>query len=347
MEKSAGPSAEKGNDQTLPVSGTQEAIPGKAVPEKADSEGNLSATSTAEKSTTEEAAIEEKPKKDKPEYLRVVYDAQHTPVAMETAIVRFRPIDPKQKGPTVDLVAAVHIAERSYYQEINREFAGYDAVLYELVAPEGTRVPRGGVKSGGSALSTLQNAMKDLLELKFQLNEVDYTRKNLVHADMSPEQFTKSMDERGESFVAMFLRMMGYAMARQQSGGGTSDTQLLLAFFDKNRALAMKRVMAEEFCDLEGSTAAIDGPKGSTLIGERNKAALKVLSEQIAAGKQTMAIFYGAAHMPDFQRRLRDDFGLAPVSTRWLVAWKMGSANPKPPAPASDANATPPPAVAQ
>jgi hypothetical protein len=259
---------------------------------------------------------------EKGRFLRVVRDQDQTPKALETAIVRCVPVGRGKKGPTVDLVAAVHVAEKSYYQQLNREFAGYDVVLYELVAPEGTKVPQGG-GGGGSPVSFLQRAMKNLLELEFQLDEIDYRRKNMVHADMSPEQFSKSMSDRGESMVAMFLRMMGYAIARQQGSDKATDGQLLLALFDKNRALALKRLMAEEFEDMEGSLTAIDGPEGSTLISERNKVALKVLGEQLGAGKRKIAIFYGAGHMSDFQSRLREQFHLRPVSTRWLVAWKL------------------------
>lgn len=258
------------------------------------------------------------------QFLRLARDAKKTPTALEAAIVRCVPLDRGKKGPTVDLIAAVHVAEKSYYQRLNREFRKYDAVLYELVAPQGTKIPKGG--AGSSPVSMLQNVMKNILELQFQLKEIDYTRKNMVHADMSPEQFARSMRERDESFFKMFLRMLGYAIAKQSQGSGkSSDAQLLMALFDKNRALALKRVMAEQFEDMEGSFLALDGPDGSTIISERNKVALKVLRKQIAAGKRKIAVFYGAGHMADFQKRLRDDFGLAPISTRWLVAWNLKS----------------------
>ena len=87
----------------------------------------------------------------------------------------------------------------------------------------------------------------------------------------------------------------------------------------------VKRVLAEQIEDVEGSLLAIEGPEGSTLVSGRNKAALEVLRKQIAGGKKKIAIFYGAAHMSDFQRRLREEFHLAPSSTRWLAAWKMES----------------------
>jgi hypothetical protein len=144
------------------------------------------------------------------------------------------------------------------------------------------------------------------------------------------------MRRRGESVFQVFFRMMGYAMARQgQDPAGSGDFRLLLALFDKNRSLAMKRVLAEQFMDLEGSLTAIDGPQGSTLIAERNKVALDVLRKQIAAGKRKLAIFYGAGHMFDFQRRLGEEFGLVPVSTRWLTAWDLKEEPAPPPADAS------------
>jgi hypothetical protein len=71
---------------------------------------------------------------------------------------------------------------------------------------------------------------------------------------------------------------------------------------------------------------AIDGPKGSALLSERNKLVLGVLGQQLAAGKRKIAIFYGAGHMADLQRRLRQQYHLVPQSTRWLVAWKMNGA---------------------
>jgi hypothetical protein len=221
-------------------------------------------------------------------------------------------------------VAAIHIADKSYYDQLNREFKGYDAVLYELVAPEDSNVPKPGDPTGSHPISLLQNGMKDLLGLEFQLKGIDYTRKNMVHADMSPDQFAESMRERGETAMTMLVRMLGYALT--QEAGTKSDagyTDILLALFDKDRTLALKRVMAEQFENGEGAMAAFDGPRGSTLISGRNQVALDVLRKEILAGKRKIAIFYGAAHMPDLQKRLHDQFGMKPVEIHWLSAWNL------------------------
>jgi hypothetical protein len=176
----------------------------------------------------------------------------------------------------------------------------------------------------------MQNAMTEILALEFQLRGIDYTKANMVHADMSPDQFAAAMRDRGDSFWTILARVMGHAFS-SQNDSTLSDARLLMALFDKNRALALKRILAEEFLDLDDSISAIEGPNGSAIVADRNKVALKVLRKQIDAGKQKIAVFYGAGHMPDFQERLRDEFGLVPISTRWLTAWSLtATAAPKP-----------------
>ncbi len=96
-----------------------------------------------------------------------------------------------------------------------------------------------------------------------------------------------------------------------------------MALFDKNRSMALKRVMADQFQEMEGMTAVLDGPTGSTLIGQRNERALEVLKKEIADGKKKIAVFYGAGHMADMEKRLRADFAMKPKETQWLQAWDM------------------------
>jgi hypothetical protein len=82
-------------------------------------------------------------------------------------------------------------------------------------------------------------------------------------------------------------------------------------------------MMAEQVTDMDVLTAAFGGEEGSTLITDRNAAALDVLRDEIAKGRRRIAIFYGAAHMDDFDERLRDDFGLQPGEPVWLEAWDL------------------------
>lgn len=281
-----------------------------------------------------QAAHADEPAQKKPEgdkaaqkaekFVRIQRDEEQTVKALETAIVSYVSADASKPALTVDLIGAIHVADKSYYDELNRTFESYDTVLYELVAPEGTRIPKGGREGSGSPVSSLQVGLKRMLDLEFQLDRIDYTKTNLVHADMSPEEFAKTMKDRGESFTQMLFRMIGQSMAMQSrdSARGT-DVGMLFALFSKNRPLQLKRVVAEQFEDIDVAMGAFDGPQGSTIITERNKRALAVLDKEIKAGKRKLAIFYGAGHLPDLERRLLADYGLKRQNERWLSAWSM------------------------
>ena len=257
-------------------------------------------------------------------YIRVTHDAEGNPQALETSIVRLVPAGSDRPGLSVDLISAVHVADKGYYQKLDKRFDEYDVVLYELVAKEGTVIPKGGGDPNRNPLSSIQNAMKDLLELEYQLSGIDYTKKNFVHADLSPAEFAQSMKDKGESFWTIFFRLMAAGMAREaNSPGKGGDFDILMALFEKDRAIKLKRIMADQFADMDMITAAFNGPDGSTLITERNKAALAVLGKQIAAGRKKIAIFYGGGHMPDMESRAIADYHLKRAGQEWLEAWNL------------------------
>jgi len=285
----------------------------------------LSAAIFAATGTAAEATAE---KTDR-DWIRVTRDEHGRPSALQTAVVRYVPADGKNEGPTVDLIAAVHVGDRAYYAQLNRDFKQYDALLYELVAPKGVKIKKGRKNSSRSFVGAMQNGMKQMLELEHQVERIDYTQKNFVHADMSPEQFAETMKERGESFFTMFLRIMGQSIAQQsqQQGDQASDLDILMALFDRNRAQKLKVIMAQQFEQMESLMVGFGGPAGSTIITERNKVALEVLADRLKAGDRRLGIFYGAGHMDDLDQRLQKDFDLKPAESRWVTAWKLKPAS--------------------
>jgi len=264
-------------------------------------------------------------------WVRLNLDKQGEPLALEVAIVRYvRPELADQPAAKVqeyvDLVGAVHIGDRQYYRELNRRFRTYDALLYELVAPEGTVVERGRGTSNTNPLGAIQNGMKTVLEIEHQLGQVDYTRPNFVHADLSPDEFMQSMEDRDEGFVQLYFRMLGQAMAQQSQqsvDGESSELDLWGALFSTDRARQLKIGLAKQFESMESLLVGLSGPDGSTLITERNKRALEVLRQQQAEGKRKLGIFYGAGHLSDMHERLVEEFGLQPIGIVWLEAWDL------------------------
>ena len=158
----------------------------------------------------------EKKSKDAPRFIRVVTDPDNGQLeSMDTAIASYHLKREGKPTVVVDLIGAVHIGEKDYYAKLDERFKEYDALLYELVAPKGTRIPKDGKRESESPISAIQNFMKDMLSLEFQLEQIDYQAKNFVHADMSPEEFAKSMKRLNESPMSMFLQLMQASMAQQ------------------------------------------------------------------------------------------------------------------------------------
>ena len=268
-------------------------------------------------------AKDDKAKQDEPKFVRLVRNEKGEVTALQTAIVRYVPKDPNREGLQVDLVGAVHIGEKPYYEELNNRFEKYDSLLYELVADEGTKIQKGDTSSR-HPIGALQNGMKDLLGLEHQLACVDYNKKNFVHADMSPSEFAKSMENRGESIWSMIFDILVASIEQQSKGKNRlNQYEILFALFDKDRANSLKRILAEQFEKMESFTAALNGPKGSTILTERNKTALAVLKKRIEAGDKKLGIYYGAAHLADMEKRLSDDFGLKRSEEQWVTAWSI------------------------
>lgn len=243
----------------------------------------------------------------------------------DVAVTTYRNDD----GVTVRLFAAVHIADAAHYQELQRRFAACGRLLYELVGPEDYRPKRG--ESRGGMVSMLQQGMKSGLELEFQLDGVDYGAENFVHADMTPEEFEASMDERGETLFSMMLQMGFEAQSRagktEEDGDEVEEPDaekprqkpfdLIQAFRSGEGRHQLRLMMAQQLEALEGMSSG----RGTTLLEGRNEKCLTVLQREVAAGHKDLGIYYGAAHLTHMEKRLTEDLGFHKVDHEWLVAW--------------------------
>lgn len=308
---------------------------------------------------SEAAAADEKPQPiaaaseteaSQPEYVRIRRTERRLADALQTSIIRFSG-SRRYPGKTVDLIGAIHLGEKQYYDALNDKFKEYDVLLFEAVMPKeavrrGFR-PGGGkgtrrrlddqeewteAKVGLQAISVLQLGMKDALGLEFQLAGIDYTRGNFVHADMTQEEFEATMAKRGESFSKLLAQEMGKAMLKgQEVNPVAQQLDLMLSLLSSDRKYRIRRIAAVELTKAnEGNTfAGSDGT--STIITERNKAALKVLKSQLQRGMKKIGIFYGAGHFPDMEQRIINEFGFQRESEEWLTAWRLRAPQkPKP-----------------
>lgn len=264
-------------------------------------------------------------KSDETRFLRIRRDEDGKPLALQTAIVRY---ENKAKTMLIDLIGAVHIGEGDYYKQLNFQFDQYDALLYELVASEGSTVPvRGEKPTSTNPISLIQNSAQSMLGLESQLELINYEKKNFVHADLSPAEMQAKMAERGDnaltlglSAVADMIRQQNLAKRKATQAGQTpAGPESLIEILGD--PLKMKLMMAEQFAST--GEAGLGDRLNQLLVTDRNEAAVKVLQKEIVNGKKKLGLFYGAAHMPDFEERLVNDFGMTKSELVWVDAWDL------------------------
>lgn len=259
-------------------------------------------------------------------FMRVRKNGKGQQVALETSIVRYQLTNEKGETISVDLIGAVHIGEEEYFNQLNREFEKYDTVLYELVAPEGTVIPKGGGRKDAiptNPIAGMQKGMQAALGLEFQLEHIDYTKDNFRHADMTPEEFAESMVENDESISKYALKAIGQSIAMQSSGKSGDSFGMMMAMFSNNKELRLRQVFAKQMKEMESGLVMFNGKDGSTIIDHRNAKCMKVLEQELAKGTKKVAIFYGAGHLVDMERRLMSDFRMKRGGQTWLEAWEL------------------------
>ncbi len=254
---------------------------------------------------------------DQNHFMRFEGDSK-TGGTLQTADVTYQ----NEAGVKVRLVAAVHIADSDYYKKLNESFRQCDAVLYEMVKPREMSTPQPG--QSNSDISKLQRFLKSTLDLDYQLDAIDYEAKNFVHADMDAESFQRMQEQRGESFASIMLSSMLRSLSNPSATATYDDeaTDSLDLMTRPDGTRQFKLILARRMGDIEHDAMGLGALNGTVLLTERNKAATTVMRDTIKSGKKNIAVFYGAAHMPDLADRL-DLMGFKPVSTTWREAWDV------------------------
>jgi len=196
-------------------------------------------------------------------------------------------------------------------------------VLYEMVKPKDMPAPEHGHQSD-HPIAKLQRFLKDTLNLSFQLDEVDYTPKNFIHADLDAETFQKMQSDRGESFAMLMLQSMLRAISDPGAVKIYEDDPVdMMDFMTRpDGENQLKLLLARRLGDIEHEAMGLDMLNGTVILTERNKAVTKTLQQAIKDGHKNIAIFYGAAHMTDLSDRL-DLMGFKPTETTWHTAWDV------------------------
>lgn len=259
------------------------------------------------------------------EFIRVA-EERGAPTALQVAIVSYATVA-GEPDVRVDLIGAVHVGDAAYYRGLNETFRDYDALLYEMVVPDDRDNSRD-YEYDMSFIAGTQVGLKNALGLAYQLDEIDYRPGNFVHADLTSSKLAASMADRDESLYVYFWRLFFASLDEYAKDPlGLKDMRLIGSLLSSQREDAFKIALAYELADASNAGDILGGANGSAVIAARNEHAVGVLEEQIRSGKRRIGIFYGVAHMPDFEERLTGELGLERVNTMWIDAWNLMPAN--------------------
>jgi len=263
--------------------------------------------------------------------------------ALEVAVTHFVHPD---GGPRVDLVSAVHMADAAYFMAVQRWLDGCDVVLYEGVkGKDQSAADFARTDEAPNPLRALQGKLAGWFGLAYQLEAIDYTRPNFVHADLTAEEMgmtpassdakpDEKPDAPGESSeeaaegedgsmgrLIRMVKMVEPMLESMMKQGGPQQ-----AMFKK---MIAKQLGSADVAGMLGQ--ALPKELSTMLLDRRNAVVIERLKEvRERQGVRDIAVFYGAGHMADLEKTLVEGLGYRRAGGRWIPAWAMGAAPVKP-----------------
>ncbi|GIW70947.1 MAG: hypothetical protein KatS3mg102_0489 [Planctomycetota bacterium] len=272
---------------------------------------------------------------------------------LETAIVT---LVHRETGQQVSLVGVVHIGDPAYYRELQRRLDGHDLVLFEGVGADssadisGMQLPdaearRRELERGAAGpapfadevpaldpLSRLQSFMGEVLDLSFQKDGIDYRRSWWKPADVTGEELLRLLAEQDFDALELLRQAVDQRARAELEGAVVRALQSLAESLVTGKPLrivlkeAFGELLAVQMAEL-GQAGTEEGPRldpfnAAIILGRNQVAEQKVLQALRIEDARRIALFYGAGHMPDLERRL-EHHGLTRAAVEWLPAWDM------------------------
>ena len=246
---------------------------------------------------------------------------------LQTASVEYRPAS--GVGPSVWLIGVAHLGTTEYFQAIQKRLDARTVVLYEGIGLHDVKQAPGSMKDDTGIQTTLANA----LGLKFQLDAIDYRRASFINSDLHVPELQQEVKKRGvetagsggdETFNQLVDALqgtgaMGGALTQMIGLLGSSPqmremtkTMLIEVLGQAGELMAMAKNLSPDMKDLF-----------DVILTQRNAVVMTDLRAQLAKLRpaDSVAIFYGAAHMDEIAQRLRDELHYIPAKTEWDTAF--------------------------
>jgi hypothetical protein len=278
-------------------------------------------------------------------YTRIANPDTQT-VQLQIALRKFVPS--RRRGPAIWLASVMHVGEQDYYRALQRFLDAQTVVLYEGInaqahrhhvheaaAPATPAPPSAAAPSDAKGGYSMQSTLARSLGLVFQLEAIDYDRAHFLNSDLTISQIQRIMAAN---------RPVG---APGQGGGSNATFDTLLQIMDGSSFLGSlfkiglqiiatspqmqavaKLTMIEAIGRLKGDMSDVQGLPPDwkqlikVLIQARNQNVMADLKAELKKIPRSgsIAVFYGAGHMDDLEKRVTGDLHYRPADETWLTA---------------------------
>lgn len=265
--------------------------------------------------------------------------------ALQTLSAEFLPAS--GAGPHVWLVGVAHLGTKEYYGALQKRLDAQSTVLFEGVG--GDKLSRG----AKAEPEGIQGKLATALGLVFQLDAIDYRRKNFVNSDLTPEALNSAIEKRSdapaepkksdqseksdksdknpapekvtkETFDQLMQALHGEGEMAESLGGMVAIMGSTPQMRETTKVMLVEALgQAGELIDLAKSASPEMKDLFEVIITERNEEVIRQLQARLRQLRpdQTIAIFYGAAHMDEIARKLTTTLHFTPGAKQWDTAF--------------------------
>jgi len=159
--------------------------------------------------------------------------------------------------------------------------------------------------------------LSDALGLDFQLVDIDYSNPKWVNSDLSMEELTKLNKDKSGGKPTMFDNV------KQLLDPNSPMAKMLSSFLENaspGTREALKILMVKQAA--AANTGALgDAATVEVVLKARNASAIKYFDKAITVAQppKSVAIFYGALHMPEIAESLVAKYGDKDVKQDWYT----------------------------
>ncbi len=174
----------------------------------------------------------------------------------------------------------------------------------------------------------IQAQLASALGLQFQLDAIDYGRPGWRCSDMTVVQLEQAMQEKGVDFGPISGALAGTSLPAKFVGFILKLVQMADVLMEGAISDTLKVILIEMLSDetvLKQGLQQFGAGFEEVIVGQRNQIVIDQLRtiRDLEPKVESVAVFYGAAHMRDLADRLTSQLGYEATGETWITAIKV------------------------